>query len=94
MAQVELLLKVLSRLDLRRGVSDTVAQYLKRGIFSVLIELEKKKGLPSNDPLRFDKNGIRLSREQLNNRLDEIIDSWPRYRGDWNGRETDYQGRL
>lgn len=94
MAQVEMLLRILDTINLRKGVSDTVAGYLERSISSTLKGLEHSKGLPSNDPLRFDKNGIRLSREQLNNRLDEIIASWPIDKGKWNVPKTNYQGRL
>jgi len=94
MAEIEVLLRVLGAIDLKKGVSDTVAQYLNRGIFSTLKELQKSKGLPENDPLRFDKDGARLSKKELHQRLDEIIESWPIDKGKWDARKTNYHSRL
>lgn len=89
-----MLLRILDTINLRKGVSDTVAGYLERGISSTLKGLEHSKGLPSNDPLRFNKNGIRLSQEQLHELLYDIIESWPIDKGKWNVPKTNYQGRL
>lgn len=94
MAEIEVLLRVLGAIDLKKGVSDTVAEYLNRGIFSALRELQKSKGLPENDPLRFDKDGARLSKKELHQRLDGIIESMPTDKGKWDARKTDYQSRL
>ena len=33
-------------------------------------------GLPPNDPLRFDKDGRRLTKEELDAKLEAIISSW------------------
>lgn len=94
MAQVETLLRVLETIDFHRGVSDTVAKQLKRSVSNILNDLRQSKGLPHNDPLRFDKNGIPISKEQLDELLDEIISSWPEDTGGWNGRKKNYQARL
>jgi|TARA_Y100001938_G_scaffold6056_1_gene7575 hypothetical protein len=45
-------------------------------ISAVLDKVESRDRLPDNDPLRFDKNGIPLSREALDAKLEMIIQSW------------------
>ena len=94
MAQIETLLRVLDTIDFRKGVSDTVAKQLKRSVTGILNDLRQSKGLLHDDPLRFDKNGIPVSKEQLDELLDDVIASWPKYTGDWNGRKENYQARL
>ena len=76
MAEVELLLRVLKTIDFRQGVSESVAQHLETMISAVLDKVESRDRLPYNDPLRFDKNGIPLSREALDAKLEMIIQSW------------------
>ena len=34
-------------------------------------------GLPPNDPLRYDENGRELTADELEDKLQLIIDSWP-----------------
>jgi len=36
-------------------------------------------GLPPDDPLRFDKEGMRLTKVELDAKLDAIIESWPKF---------------
>ena len=76
MAEVELLLRVLKTIDFRQGVSESVAQHLETMISAVLDKVESRDRLPDNDPLRFDKHGIPLSREALDAKLEMIIQSW------------------
>jgi hypothetical protein len=38
--------------------------------------------MPPDDPLRYDTDGKLLSREELNAKLDTIIDSWPSWEGE------------
>jgi|TARA_R110000787_G_scaffold114213_1_gene223897 hypothetical protein len=94
MAEIEMLLRILDTIDFRKGMSDVLANHLEREVSLVLNNLRKSRGLPHDDPLRFDKNGIPLSKEQLDELLNDIIDSWPIYKGDWNGRKKNYQARL
>jgi protein tyrosine/serine phosphatase len=39
-------------------------------------ELDNRPRLAENDPLLFDKHGVRLSEEVLQKKLDWIISSW------------------
>ena len=75
MAEVELLLRVLKTIDFRQGVSESVAQHLETMISAVLDKVESRDRLPDNDPLRFDKNGIPLSRQAIDAKLQMIIQS-------------------
>ena len=65
-------------------------------------------GLPANDPLRFDRDGRLLTREELDARLGSIIESWdtwkwgqqhkpepppPKEEGSWLSRREEPQGR-
>ena len=94
MAPIELFLKVMQSLDLREGVPDSVATHLERTIRSIAETLRKKKVIPENDPLRFEKDGNRIPEEIFNEILDDVIESWPLYKGDWNGGKKNYQTRL
>lgn len=35
--------------------------------------------MPADDPLRYDENGVLISEERLQRRLQIIIDSWPTF---------------
>ena len=95
MARVESvlrLLRLLQVMDLRKGVSDRVATNLERAIEAAIKEVESPYRLPDDDPLRFDKNGNRLSREALDDKLEDIISSWTEPRGRGNARKTNHHG--
>jgi len=94
MAQVDtlLLLKVIRTLDLRKGIPDTIADHIEERLDWVIAS---EGGIPLDDPLRFDHNGHRISKELFCSKLDRIIESWPIDQGEWKrGRTTNYQGRL
>ena len=40
-------------------------------------QLETRKGLPDNDPMRYKADGSRVPQEELDQRLDAVIESWP-----------------
>ena len=51
------------------------AEEWRMDIREAIRELEAK-GLPADDPLRY-QDGVLVSKERLDRRLDIIIDSWP-----------------
>ncbi len=92
--ELEMLLEFLDGMDLRVGVPDSIATRLETLISLQLNEVQSWKKLPYNDPLRFDKNGVRLSREALDDKLEDIIQSWTPEKRSYSGGTKNYQGRL
>lgn len=80
MAQIEAaeLLEVLELVPFEECVDDQVAQRLRERIAISIKALRELRGLPPDDPLFFDNNGKRLSANELDNKLDLIIESWPK----------------
>jgi len=75
MSSAERVLKGLLLLPLDR-VTDH-AESWREDIEDALEELGARRGLPRNDPLRYRADGSRLTREELDTKLQMIIDSWP-----------------
>ena len=49
----------------------------RRAIARVIRELDNRPRMRDDDPLLFDRDGVRLSEEQLQENLTFIIDGWP-----------------
>jgi hypothetical protein len=55
------------------------AEVWRKEIREAIEELRGPIGLPPDDPLRYDGDGVLVSRERLERRLDIIIGSWPTF---------------
>ena len=89
------LLSALELLPLEKCTPD--AAEWRQEIEDVIRDLQGR-GLPPDDPLRYDEDGNLLSEEMLQKKLKIIIDSWPnwsqmsdRQRRDY-GRKKSYSG--
>ena len=76
-AQVVKLLVALELMPLE-DISDHTEQW-RQEIREAIEELRGPIGLPPDDPLRYDGDGVLVSRERLERRLDIIIGSWPTF---------------
>lgn len=65
----------------------------RQEIEDVVREL-RGRGLPPDDPLRYDEKGELVSEERLGRRLQFIIDSWPSWEKEKKryGRKKRYKG--
>ena len=75
MSSAEKVLKGLMLLPLEKVTEH--AEGWREDIEKALEELGARPGLPQNDPLRYRADGSRLTREELDVKLEMIIDSWP-----------------
>ena len=78
MADVSYAMRVLAGLSLlpHENATDHAADW-RADIARAIEELDTTPRLPDNDPLRFNEGGERLTREELNAKLDSIIEGWP-----------------
>jgi hypothetical protein len=72
--------RLLAALELMplEDISDDTEQW-RQEIREAIEELQGPRGLPPDDPLRYDEDGVLVSRERLERRLDIIIESWPTF---------------
>tara|TARA_R100001530_G_scaffold789_1_gene1335 strand:- start:28 stop:339 length:312 start_codon:yes stop_codon:yes gene_type:complete len=71
------LLGELYLLPLDKCIPEDEADHYYRRIADTIKKLRGHSGLPKNDPLRFNNFGERLSKHELNVRLESIIKMWP-----------------
>ena len=78
MADVSYVMRVLAGLSMLplEDATGHAAEW-RSDIARAIEELDTTPRLPDNDPLRFNEGGERLSREELNAKLDSIIEGWP-----------------
>ena len=72
--------RLLTALELMplEDISEDAEQW-RQDIREAIQEIEGPTGLPADDPLRYDEDGVLVSRERLERRLDIIIGSWPTF---------------
>ena len=80
MAQIEAaeLLEVLELVPFEDCVDDQVAQSLRERIAISIKALRGRVGLPPHDPLRLGEDGTLLKANELDSKLESIIQSWPK----------------
>ena len=78
MADVNYVMRVLAGLSLLplENATDHAADW-RSDIARAIEELDTTPRVRDNDPLRFNEGGERLSKEELNAKLDSIIQGWP-----------------
>tara|TARA_R110002020_G_scaffold30453_5_gene95975 strand:- start:2009 stop:2329 length:321 start_codon:yes stop_codon:yes gene_type:complete len=89
MADVNYVMRVLAGVSMLplEDATDHAAEW-RADIAQAIKELDTTPRLPDNDPLRFNERGERLSREELDAKLESIIESWPSWE-----QETKRYGR-